>query len=203
MKSRTAIAMVLAACGSPAGSSQPRLLRPAPSGPLLDGRLLGPAQLALARPDLLIEKISDTQTLVCLEDSTNCVCMVPLTCADGHCTVAEDVARFEKELVRETHPVSCSRAETGRWCQFQYFNFEGDLFRWERRWYDEAGAFVEQSNATDYDAYCGGATNTQWMGKIPDCAMPETYAIRPLCSDAEHAGKDGLLTPPMTMFVKP
>jgi hypothetical protein len=111
------------------------------------------------------------ETLLC-EAGGQCICLKPLDCSSGGCiSYDENVAAFRAALKNPGpgRTLSCGRAEIGRCDSFRYLDFEGDVYRRELRWFDEAGALVAQRNVSDHDAYCGEQTRTLYTGKVPRC----------------------------------
>ncbi len=104
-------------------------------------------------------------------DGLSRVCLKPLPCAKtGECiSLKENLAVFRKALQSgQERKVSCERAEVGRCGEYRYFLFEGDIHRYEVRWFDASGKLVGQRNTTDDWAYCGGALHAYW-GQVPYC----------------------------------
>jgi len=85
--------------------------------------------------------------------------------------------------------VHCERAEVGRCGDHRYFYFQGDIHRYEMRWFDASGTLVAQRNRTDYAQYCNHTASSRWMGRVPRCEALEREEL--ICGEA--AGP--LLTP--------
>jgi hypothetical protein len=123
---------------------------------------------------LSVKKLDDRQSLLQGFDpaSSASVCFEPLRCeARGDCiTLEENVKIFRAALEPgKARTVSCEWAETGHCGEFRYFVFEGDIHRYELRWFDAGGKLVAQRNWTDYSEYCGGRAMQSLQGRIPYC----------------------------------
>ncbi|HEX4416621.1 MAG TPA: hypothetical protein VH165_01925 [Kofleriaceae bacterium] len=193
-----AVVMLLAACGAasaaPATSGTPGA---GPADKVTPAKLLTVADLAAAGAK--ITKISDTESLVC--GTSGCICMKDLACGTKGCvTLADNLAAFRKALARDTQPVYCEIADTGQFCDLSYFRFEGDIDRWETRFFDASGQLVAQRNGTDYPAYCGGKAHLQVAGRIPDCAMKPRH-VELICAQRNFKSKAGVLPNPRELVL--
>jgi hypothetical protein len=191
----------VAACGG--GAPPARLSRAAKPGPANTGPVKPAVLLTIAdleHAGATTTKISDTETLLC--GKSGCMCMKELDCAGDECiTLAENLDVFRKALARDTHRVYCELADTGRFCDLSYFRFEGDIYRWEVRYFGTDGRLVGQSNATDYDEYCEGKATRQFMGRLPDCAM-QPRDVELICSQPEYRATAGRLANPRELALE-
>ncbi len=186
------LAILVTACGSSPPAKPPAPVQPA--------RLLTIADLE--RAGATTTKISDTETLVCGPNDGECVCMKDLSCSGTSCiTLAANLDGFKQALKRDTNPVYCELADTGQFCDLSYFRFEGDIYRWETRYFGPDGHLVGQTNATDYPEYCGGKAMRQFTGRIPDCSM-QPRKVEKICADPRFAARVGKLGNPRE-FVMP
>jgi hypothetical protein len=135
---------------------------------------------------LVLTSAADGETLVCgSEADSQCLCLMPLDCASGGCIqLSENVAAFKTAL---THPapgakVQCDKAAIGDCGAFRYFDFQGDLYRREVRWFDASGALVGQRDVTDYAAHCGKQTRVRFIGRVPKCEAAMAREL--LCGEA-------------------
>lgn len=133
--------------------------------------------------------VGDGETLVCgSEPDAQCLCLVPLDCGAAGCTgFAENVAAFRSAL---SHPapgskVQCDKAAIGSCGTFTYFDFQGDLYRRQLRWFDATGGLVGQRDVTDYPAYCNKQTRSRFSGRIPKCADATSREL--LCGEPPTA----------------
>lgn len=128
----------------------------------------------------------DGETLLCgPEGDSQCLCLSPLDCSAGGCMkFSENVTAFKSALTRPSpgSKVQCDSAATGECGSFAYFDFQGDLYRRELRWFDAGGALVGQRNISDYAAYCGKQTRARFVGRIPKCATATRREL--LCGEA-------------------
>lgn len=136
----------------------------------------------LAAKGYKIEAVDADGTLVCSADS--CVCLVDLDCAGTGCiTLDENLDAFRDALGgKGGAQVSCELADTGRLCDGSYFRFEGDIYRYEDRYFGADGHLIGMKTSTDYTEYCHGRAMYQFAGTIPDCAKPATD-VKVLCSE--------------------
>lgn len=141
-----------------------------------------------------VTHLADGQTLVCPQHA-HCVCLTELHC-DGECiTLAKNLDIFQRALRGEGKgSVSCEIADTGKLCDTSYFRFEGDIYRWEDRYFDASGHLIGQRNGTDYPEYCGGKAGTRIMGAVPDCKSP-ARDVKRICNDDENANAPPLGNP--------
>ncbi len=151
-----------------------------------------------------IEDIGQGRRVVCKDggedDGERCFCWTDLPCAVGHALADHDpgaclpcqqphdgsggcISRDENvQVFRDAMSnIACERAELGTCDSFEYFDFEGDVYRYELRFF-EGGHLVGQRNWTDYNEYCGGRTLTRWMGAIPRCTAMTSTEL--LCGEA-------------------
>lgn len=154
------------ASAAPAAPAAPRFELPKPargdSYELADLRRLG----------LSIEPSDGARAVLRGFDRSSALCLEPLACEKKkNCVTLEENLRIFRRALEpgQERSVSCERAEVGRCGSFRYFLFQGDIHRYEVRWFDGAGALVGQRNLTDYTAYCGGKTSASWQGRIPAC----------------------------------
>ena len=138
---------------------------------------------------LRVASAGEGETLVCgSEADSQCLCLMPLDCEAGGCMgFSENVAAFRAAL---SHPapgskVQCDKAAIGDCGTFKYFDFQGDLYRREVRWFDGSGALVGQRDVTDYPAYCGKQTRARFIGRIPKCANAASREL--LCGEPPTA----------------
>jgi len=128
----------------------------------------------------------DGETLLCgPEGDSQCLCLSPLDCSTGGCIqFSENVAAFKSALTQPApgSKVQCDSATSGECGAFTYFDFQGDLYRRELRWFDAGGALVGQRNISDYAAYCGKQTRARFVGSIPKCAAATRREL--LCGEA-------------------
>ncbi len=128
----------------------------------------------LRRLGITIKALDARRTLLCGIDEGTCVCLEPLDCdgAEACPRKDENIALFERALAGKNpgRTVSCEVAETGHCGELSYFDFRGDIYRHELRWFDTAGRLVAQRNWTDYPAYCDRRANARWLGTIPQCS---------------------------------
>jgi len=207
------IVFVLAACGSP--SSGPKLMNTGHTGPVTPAKLLGSEDFAAAGKTLT--KISDSETLVCapsalgapganetaeqrqvreLGEVSSCFCLKQLDCKSDDCfTLQSNLDGFRAALARDTETVLCELADTGKFCDLSYFRFEGDIYRFEVRYFGADGRLLGQSNATDYPEYCEGRAMRQFTGRVPDCKM-QPRDVEVICADPRYRDQAGKLTNP-------
>jgi hypothetical protein len=169
---RAVDAMLAGRAPEPIASSPPA----APAVPRFD--LPKPASGAhyeladLRRLGLGIEPIDGARSLLRGFDRSSAICLEPLACeTKKNCVTLEENLKIFRAALEpgQERSVSCERAEVGRCGSFRYFLFQGDIHRYEIRWFDAAGALVAQRNLTDHTAYCGGKTTGSWQGRIPAC----------------------------------
>jgi hypothetical protein len=132
----------------------------------------------------------DGETLLCsTADGGKCICLAPLDCGGQPCiTYDQNVAAFRAALDKPEPGVTltCERGQVGRCGSFRYFDFEGDLYRKELRWFDETGVVVGQRNVTDYQAYCNKQTRVRYQGRLPRCE--KTSDIEGICGENTRPG---------------
>jgi hypothetical protein len=135
-------------------------------------------------PDARLETLGDGRTLLCAT-SRRCVCFEPLDCEGGCPSFDENVTIFENAVRhgQGERTVSCEVGETGTCGAFRWFDFEGDIHRYDRRYFDERGAMVATRNRTDYPAYCGGRAMMQVAGPIPACETLVPFHL--ICGNRE------------------
>jgi hypothetical protein len=132
-----------------------------------------------------ITSIDANQSILCDETGQHCVCQEQLTCGidkTAPCpSFTENVKSFQTALNTKQgkRRVTCNSAETGQCDEFLYFHFDGDIERYETRWFNTAGQMVAQRNRSDYASYCNGQTTTRIQGKIPKCG--EMLITKLLC----------------------
>lgn len=187
------ILLLLVGCSG--SSSGPKLLDPGQTGPVTPARLWSAKDFETAGKTLT--RISDTETLVCPPGSeSECFCLKQLDCAAGGCiTLQENLAAFRTALKRDYERVSCELADTGKYCDLDYFRFEGDIYRLEVRYFGHDGRLLGQSNATDYPEYCEGKAMHQFEGQVPDCKM-QPRDVEVICSDPRYRDRAGKLMNP-------
>ncbi len=124
------------------------------------------------------------------EDQASCLCRRPLPCeADaesGPCiTLDQNLEAFRSALgAGGDRQVYCEHAEVGRCGEFKYFYFQGDIHRYELRFFDPEGKLVAQRNSTDYNEYCNHTALVRWMGRVPKCDRLERDEL--ICGAAER-----------------
>ena len=138
---------------------------------------------------LHVASAGEGEVLVCgTEAGSQCLCLMPLDCgADGCIQFTANVDAFKSALAKPSQgaKVHCEKAATGVCGTFRYFDFEGDLYRRELRWFDSTGVLVGQRNVTDYAAYCGKQTRARFQGRIPKCTTATRHEL--ICGDAAAA----------------
>ena len=138
---------------------------------------------------LHVASAGEGQVLVCgTEAGSQCLCLMPLDCgADGCIQFTANVDAFKSTLAKPPQGAKahCEKAATGACGTFKYFDFEGDLYRRELRWFDSTGVLVGQRNVTDYAAYCGKQTRARFQGRIPKCTTATRSEL--ICGDAAGA----------------
>ena len=142
---------------------------------------------------LRVVRTSDRRALVCPPgDDVYCECIEALDCGGGDCIALDDnLEVFREALARKTGAtVHCESAQTGT-CDgasgpLSYFDFNGDIHRYELRFFaetDGVSRLVAMRNSTDYNEYCDGKAMTRWLGGIPKCdAMSQQER---LCGEAK------------------
>ena len=139
-------------------------------------------------------KPSSSRDFMCgdKDKRVGCICREPHPCvATGNCiTLKENIAASRTALAAKgDRRVTCKRAELGTCGDFSYFYFEGDIHRFEMRWFGQDGEFVAMRRTTDYTEYCDGTALVSWNGAVPNCAaMVRTELI---CGEGDRP----LLTP--------
>ncbi|MFT3696649.1 MAG: hypothetical protein QM831_26145 [Kofleriaceae bacterium] len=185
------LAILLVACGQPpapaAPAESPGVDFP-PRAPILTSPNGAGAKELVA--EMVAKGMTATpgdkpgETLVC-NATQSCVCMVELECPAGGClTLAHNLDQFDRALHSDTTTVSCELADTGTLCDGSYFRFEGDIYRWETRYFDASGHAIGQRNATDDPEYCGGQASTRFIGAQPRCAKATN--VKTICTDHQH-----------------
>jgi len=128
-----------------------------------------------------VEKLNAEQAMACDPGGQRCVCLEPLPCGGSEpcASFEENVAVFRSALQSKKgdRTIACNRAETGRCGDFRYFHFDGDIHRFETRWFNSLGKLVGQHNRSDYPEYCGKRTEQRWMGSVPDCAAMDQIEL--------------------------
>jgi hypothetical protein len=183
----------LAGCGGPetqpppppVTTTQPPVVVAADAAPPVSPRVALAA--ALAAKGFTVDNTHPDETLVCNGTDGGCVCLVDLGCDGPSCmTLDENLDIFRDALgAKGNVRVTCELADTGRLCDGSYFRFEGDIYRFEDRYFGPDGRLIGQRNATDYPEYCHRRAMFQYAGTIPDCATPPTD-VQILCSDKHH-----------------
>lgn len=180
-------ALGLVAC-TPASHPAP----PAPPAPIVAHAEL---VIRFAARGATIKQLASGDTLACSPHGA-CICLTELQCKGECITLAKNLAVFEQALNGDNdgRSVSCEIADTGRLCDASYFRFEGDIYRWEDRFFDAGGHLIGQRNATDYPEYCDGQANIRFMGAAPDCSAP-ARDVKRICSDAANRERPPLGNP--------
>lgn len=179
--------MLLAACAPPAPSL--------PTAPVTRAAIVSHGELVsrLAAHGFTITPVESGESLACNARGA-CVCLSELACGNDCITLAHNLEVFEAARRGEDErSVTCELADTGKLCDTSYFRFEGDIYRWEDRYYDASGRLIGQKNATDDDEYCGGKTNVRFMGAVPDC-REHARDVHLICSDG-HTDRTPLGNP--------
>jgi hypothetical protein len=158
-----------------------------------------PARYAFPKPkngktweldDLKRIGVTKKGELLCGFDPSSCVCHEELKRFGDCITLEENLKVFRAALEPgQLRTVSCARAEVGRCGAYRYFYFQGDIHRYELRFFGADGKLVAQRNTTDYDAYCGGAS-ARWQGVVPACNEMKTEEL--ICGKAPRP-----LVPPL------
>jgi len=184
--------LLIAACGGGKAAPSNHVGPRKPAGPITHAKLLGADDLA-AR-GATVKKINDHESLVCGDD---CICLTDLGCEGGECmTLDQNLAIFRKALDRDYHTVDCNLADIGKLCDLQYFRFDGDIYRYEIRYFGPDGRLVGQSNTTDYPEYCEGQAMRQFSGRIPDCKM-KPWDVEIICSEDSYRNEAGWFQRPL------
>ena len=167
-----------AAVATKAAPAASPVTAPAPAPAVDAGSPSAAIAARLAARGYTIEALSPTETLAC--GAGGCVCLADLEC-DGSCiTLEENLAVFAD--ARKTGTVDCEIADTGKLCDFSFFRFEGDVYRWEQRYFAPSGRLAGIRNVTDYPAWCGGRARAQFTGIVPDCGQAPRE-VKVLCKD--------------------
>lgn len=189
------LALLLVACkGStpapvaPADAARARSVDVAPARPaaVADPHFHDDAELAALGARIVA--LENGESLVCPgAGDANCICRQSLPCeATKNCMVFDgNVQVFRKTLKKpgKGRTLTCDRAEIGKCGAYRYFNFDGDIGRHERRWFDDTGRLVAQRNSSDHDAYCKGRARKMLYGRIPRCETMVSDEL--ICGKAE------------------
>jgi hypothetical protein len=178
MSARAVVWSALVACTSP--SSPAPSPPPASSTPTPTAALVG----RLAAQGYAITPIDAGETLACGRRG-GCVCLRELVCTGACDTLDENVRAFTDALASPDRDVACELADTGKLCDFSYFRFEGDVDRWEQRYFGPNGRLAGIRNATEEPAYCGGRARAMFTGLVPDCGQA-ARDVTIICSDKRH-----------------
>jgi hypothetical protein len=154
-----------------------------PAGPPPHAELVSHDELVtrVAARGATITRLPGGDALAC--NAYRCVCLAELHC-DGECiTLAHNLDGFTRALAgTEGRTVRCELADTGRLCDASYFQFDGDIYRFEDRYFDATGHLIGQRNATDFGEYCDGRANIRVMGAVPACREP-ARDVKVICGD--------------------
>lgn len=197
MKLVPVILLILAACGGGRHDVPPQPPEPAvantspPPAAQESGANTTAALVAeLASLGYTTKPAGKGETVVC--GTWSCVCLAELACEGPCITLRDSLAAFKEALARTSgNIVSCDLADTGTLCGLSYFRFEGDIYRFETRYFGADGRLIGQRNVTDYGEYCNGASNVLFKGAVPSCPSGPRD-VKVICTDhrRDHAVQD-------------